>query len=123
LLIAFIGAALALGMSGGGEGWNAPLKVTLVLWVTCPVVLLRLGLQPSERSTTVEIVLLIAALASDAALVMMTLDEGLQYPREFIAINGVPGVLWMGAWIAICLGWQAITVLNLARTRRALTKA
>ena len=122
LLIAFVGAALALGLSGGGEGWNTPLKVSLALWVTYPVVLVRLGLPQGNRSTTVELALLLAALASDIALTVMTLSEGLQYPRGFIAINGLLGALWIGAWIAIWLGWQAVAGLNFARARRPLAE-
>jgi hypothetical protein len=122
LLIAFIAEALALGLSGGGEGWNTPIKVSLVLWVTYPVVLARLRLSPSDRLMTVEIALLLAGLASDIALVLLTINEGLQYPRGFIAINGVFGVLWMGAWIAIWLTWQAVAGLNLARARRQLAR-
>jgi len=116
LLIAFVGQFLALGMAGAGHGWITPFWVSLILWVAYPKVLVRSFRVPDQRTMGVELVTLFAALAGDAILVLMTLEEGVEYFEKIVRIEeSVSAVLWIGSWIAIWLGWQLIALLNLVR--------
>ena len=116
LLTAFVGQFLALGMAGAGHGWITPFWVSLILWVAYPKVLVRSFRVPDQRTMGVELVTLFAALAGDAILVLMTLEEGMEYFEKIVRIEGsVSAVLWIGGWIAIWLGWQLIALLNLVR--------
>ena len=71
---------------------------------------------PRSANDGGELVTLFAALAGDAILVLMTLEEGMEYFEKIVRIEGsVSAVLWIGGWIAIWLGWQLIALLNLVR--------
>lgn len=122
LVIALIGHSLALGLAGGGHGWNSPAFLSFVLWLAYPTVLIHfLALRDPSRATT-DFAILFAALGTDAALVLMTLAEGMEYIARLVRVNGaLTSTIWIGGWLLIWFGWQLIAVLNLLRARAART--
>ena len=110
LLIAFLGEFAALFLAGAGHGWNTPLWVSTILWITYPWVLVRAagGADPALDQTA-----LVLAVAADAALIILTIREGIEY---FLKVLLAPGEwLLVGLWFLIWVGWQVIPAARLSR--------
>jgi hypothetical protein len=108
LLIAFVGTFLGFGLAGAGHGWVTAFWVSVVLWVGYPVALVR-----AYRGGPPRVDWLISlTFVSDAALLLLTRHEGVQYFWRVIDEDG----WWLvGLWIAIWLGWQVVALVNLIR--------
>jgi hypothetical protein len=56
--------------------------------------------------------LIALAFVSDAALLLLTREEGMQYFWRVVDYDGWRSV---GIWIAIWIGWQVVALVNLLR--------
>ena len=119
LVIAFMANFLAMGLAGGGHGWDSPFFASMLLWVAYPFVLIR-GLRVfagGTSSSRVDGSILAAALASNFLLAWLTYSEGVEYFERTLGY----GVAEL--WIAIWLGWQGVAALNLAKAKGYFGKA
>ena len=108
LCIALFAWGLAWIGAGGGHGWVAPTEYSLYLFILYPAVLLRaVGWGPAAPA--LDLVLLAAAFILDFALAAGTWKHEYQY---FMRDPAHPLTL---IWIAFWLGWQAVTVANIAK--------
>ena len=108
LCIALLAWGLAWLVAGGGHGWVAPVEYSLYLFILYPVVLLRAG-GWGPSAPALDLVLLAAAVLLDFALAAGTWKNEYQY---FMRDPAHPITL---IWIALWLGWQAVTIANVVR--------
>jgi hypothetical protein len=109
LFIAFLGQFIALGLAGAGHGWITPFWASISFWVLYPLVLAR---SPGPRSVAIDATTVLLALIADGLLIVQTFREGVEYFWKVVEFDGW---LFVGAWLAIWLAWQAVAAANLAK--------
>jgi len=111
LVVAFVGQFVALGVAGGGHGWVTPFWTSILLWIAYPVVLLRArrAFFAKRPSLKIEVSVLLGALAADAALMLLSVQEGVQYFWYVLRVGGGPII---AIWLAIWCGWQIVAAAN-----------
>ena len=82
--------ALALMIAAGGHGWNSPATVGLAGLLIFPFCFWSVASGRLLRKA------LGVCLASDAALLLMTIFEGIEYPIKV----GPASLLWLSIWLA-----------------------
>jgi CDP-diglyceride synthetase len=96
---------IALSMTGFGEGWIAPFLFSPILFLLNPFAFVRAS-GSRARALTIELILIVLAMVLDAALVRMTLREGVDAFWRVSPLNWV--------WLALWSGWQVAVVGKVA---------
>ena len=105
---ALLAELIAFLLAGAGHGWVTPLSYSLLLFLAWPATLVVLALDHPRRRLFC-LLLLLAGLAADAALVRATLREGLQYFERGFTAGPVLDLIWIALW----LGWQGAALVAL----------
>lgn len=122
-VLAGIGAAafaqlLSFGIGGAGHGWIAPFFFSPIMWFTLPLMAARLVQRGagSDKLPFVDGLMLLSALALDAALIGATRKEMFDIGPE--QTNIVLSLQWplISIWLVLWLSWQ-IAALFLLCTR------
>lgn len=95
LLLAAFAQFTALLLNAVGEGWGAPGLVNLVLFIVLPAGLFRIVDRNSE-SVKGDILLILALVAADAMLVLISQSEGRYFCRGLHAHPVVD--VWLTLW-------------------------
>lgn len=112
LLIAAFARMVAVGMVGGGHGWVTPMFFSLALFLAYPVALLRLT-ATGPRWVVVDLVIVGLAGLADVALLLATIQEGMEYFWRVLGSFALIPILWLAIWFA----WQAMALYCLRRDR------
>lgn len=104
-----IGAAvtlLAIGMSGGGHGWNSAILSVFSL-AGAPLTGIACAFRGTRFGRVLIVMCLCGAIALDGLLLTATLDEGTEYVAK--AWNAAAG--WVLAWATLFASWQLIALV------------
>lgn len=115
LLLAFVAQLLAFAMMGAGHGWIAPFYASLLLWIFLPLtfaIASPFGRFRQGRRRRLLMIILIGLIA-DVALVVATIQEGVDYFWTAMKLGGAFVIPWLLIWIS----WQLVAALALARGR------
>ena len=101
---------LALGLAGGGHGWDGPAALSLALILFCPLTFARLV--KSHLSVKLDAATLIAATLLDGVLFY---NMQLQEPGYVAMARDVaPGLV--SGWLVLWIGWQVVGLAMFARS-------
>ena len=101
---------IALGLAGGGDGWDGPAVLSLAMAPLCPSVFARIFQQ--RLTIRVDGTTLLIAGALDAVLLY---DVQIQEPGYFaVAQDIVPSLVFV--WLALWAGWQLVALGVFARS-------
>jgi hypothetical protein len=103
--------AIALFLSGSGEGWNAPMWCSFGLWLIYPITLMGAP-RRAEGDLSLVVFAALAAPAADYFLVRSTLREW-AHLRAYVHINRLLGLAFIGAWLFLWSYWQYLALRSL----------
>ena len=110
LLVWLTAQAFALGLAGGGDGWDGPAALSLTLLPLCPALFVRLlkhGLALRFDAT-----MLLVAAGLDGVLIYNIYVQEPGYLS--MARDVAPGLVW--SWLLLWAGWQLIVLAVFARS-------
>jgi len=123
LLLAATGFALgvlqamaAMVLSAGGDGWNAPIQVSLLAIMVIPALGISWTYRHQELGHTLAILVVLAAIGLDIFAAVQTTGE-LAFFRRAVRESRQLTVVWGGLWLL----WQAAAVAHLLQFRSAQT--
>jgi hypothetical protein len=105
-------AIAALALSGGGDGWNAPIQVSLLAVAVVPTLGISWTYRHSELGRTLAILVVLAAIGLDLFGVVQTRGE-LAFFRRALHESRQLTVVWCSLWLL----WQAAAVAHLLQFR------
>lgn len=105
---AAVAQVLSLGVAGAGHGWVAPFFYSPLLFLTYPVVLVRLA-DRERRAGWVEVALVVVAIAADLCLV----TDALGPEAVYIDRVSADAPFFLISWLCLWSAWQILTVLLL----------
>jgi hypothetical protein len=100
---------VALALAGAGHGWGSATLVSLASLVTSPLAVVAWAKRRSVTGKRIALLLVVAAIGANVALVSLTKAEGVHYferawssGREFV-------IVWAVLWAA----WQVVALAAL----------
>jgi hypothetical protein len=116
LMYAFIVSFLAMGLSGGGHGWNSAGGSVLGLFAL-PLFGVAFAYRKHRLGRVLIQLVIVAAMAIDAAITWFAWGEGSYYLQR--VLSSTEGrAIWF-VWLALWLGWQiSLVVVGLRSLKR-----
>jgi hypothetical protein len=101
--LAALAQVTAIGVAGGGHGWNAPIRFSLLLWFTYPAlaILGKKGDTVGKRPAGALAAVLVGTAICADLLLVVTGDNDYLIPTFAAVPIGI--LLWLTLWV----GWQA----------------
>ena len=120
IMFAAIAQFLSILLGGAGHGWVEPFFFSAAMWITLPLMAIRLSRRAAGSDSPVEWLVLLSGLLLDMLLVISTVFvTGTEYLLKVMAMGGLPLV---ALWVALWLSWQiAALFLLFCRARREST--
>lgn len=114
LILAASGQVLGLLLAGVGHGWTTAFFASFALWLFLPLTLATTPSKTSGRPLRIPyaMVLLLAGLIADAALIVATMHEATYRPLSQMVRPAGPFII---LWLLIWFSWQGVLILALIR--------
>jgi hypothetical protein len=118
LLAWLVTQTVALGLAGGGDGWNAPDLFSLPLLLLYPLAASR-AFRAGKGGTRIDAAILLIAASLDVLLMAWGIPRERDYFQRAWKFAPEAVIIWMALWA----GWQLFAIAAVVRSRRGLLEA
>lgn len=100
--LAALAHVIAIGVAGGGHGWNAPIWCSLALWFAYPALGIVATRRDPARMRPVDPLAVVLAGTAICADILLVVAGDNSYLRPTFAASPVVVIAWLALWV----GWQ-----------------